>query len=141
MYKFWIKKGASSAIDIYATWGIRVKSIPPKPLPNPKSYAKRSWRDQQGDDEYIPSEGIWSAYEVDIKFEYDGEIGSIAKNVIAFLQYIQGAEIGFKDEYTGREGVFRYKELQDDAIYHQEEEAIEFTITFKVNKPDTLSGI
>lgn len=141
MYKFWIKKGGASAIDIYATWGIRVKSIPPKPLPTPKPYAVRTWPDQQGDDEFTPTEGVWAAYEFDVKFEYDGSINSIASNVIGFLQYIQGSEIGFKDEYTGRDGLFRYKELKDEATYHQADEAIEFVISFKVNDPNALSGI
>lgn len=140
MYAFKLKKSGQSEVDIFTTWGIRLKSLPPRPIPSKKEIAVRSWAEAQGDDEYIPESMPYQSYSIDVKFLYEGEINTIAVNVIGFLEYLQGGEIGFYDEYTGREGVFRYEKMNDDAIYHQDDDAIEFSITFKVNNPTSQGG-
>ena len=140
MYAFKLKKSGQSEVDIFSTWGVRLKSLPLKPPLKRKEVAVRSWAESQGDDEYLPSGNIYQAYEADVSFFYEGGIDSIATNVIGFLEYLQGGEIGFYDEYTGRKGQFRYKKMNDDAIYHQEDDAIEFTITFKFNDPTSEGG-
>lgn len=135
MKTFWIKKIGLSAVDIFSAWGIKIKSIPPKPFPTLKSIAKREWQDSQGDDEYIPPTPIYEAEEVTIKFFYEGGLDSIADNVIGFLEYLQGGELSFYDEYTGRKGVFRYKSYLDNAKYHQDGDELEFSVVFKINDP------
>ena len=139
MKTFWIKKIGLPAIDIFADWGIRIKSIPPKPYPNLKDIAKREWQDEQGDDEYIPPTIVYASQEVDVKFCYEGAIDSIATDIIEFLEYLQGCEVSFYDEYTGRKGIFRYVSYTDDAIHHKISDTLEFTVKFKINNP-TLNG-
>jgi len=139
MKTFWIKKTGIAAIDIFATWGIRIKSIPFRPYPNLKDIAKREWPDAQGDDEYIPPVRLSAPYEVSVKFFYEGELDSIADNIIGFLEYLQGGELSFYDEYTGRKGIFRYSSYTDDAIHHKGADTLEFTVKFKINNP-SLNG-
>ena len=139
MKTFWIKKIGLPAIDIFADWGIRIKSIPPKPYPNLKDIAKREWQDEQGDDEYIPPTPVYASQEVNVKFFYEGDLDSIAENITGFLEYIQSCELSFYDEYTGRKGIFRYESYSDEAVYHRHEDALSFTVKFKINNP-TLDG-
>ena len=52
-----------------AEWGIWCKSIPFKLLDKVKEPAKRTWYDEHGDDEYIPSTGLFvEAYTMKVEF-------------------------------------------------------------------------
>jgi len=139
MKTFWIKKVGLPAIDIFEQWGIRIKSIPPKPYPDLKDISNREWQDEGGDDEYIPPTPVYASEEVSVKFFYEGELDSIADNITGFLEYIQGGELSFYDEYTGRKGIFRYMSYNDEAVYHRNVDALSFVAKFKINNP-VLNG-
>lgn len=140
MYAFKLKKYGESEVDIFTEWGVRLKTLPPRPQPQKKERPKRSWAECQGDDEYEPTSETYEPYEIDINFVYEGLIDTIVTNIIDFLEYLQGGQIGFYDEFTGREGMFRYVKMNDDAVYHQGGDALEFTITFKVDDPTANGG-
>lgn len=139
MKSFLIKKQGQTQIDIYQQWGILAKHVSPKPFPNKKPVAVRTWPDEQGDDEYEPDTDVYDSEEIAITFAYEGAVGSVAEKVIGFLEYLQGGELSFKDEYTGRKGLMRYVGYNDDSYWSRNRDILEFTVKFKINNP-TLAG-
>ena len=66
---FYIQKAESQDIkESNESWNIVVKSIPFTLIPDVKEYAKTDWRDQNGDDEFIPSVPVYKAYDLDVTF-------------------------------------------------------------------------
>lgn len=138
-------KDDALVVDTYDNWGIVCKSFPFKLYGEAKELPSFDWKDEDGDDEYIPDELKMSAYEIDVEFVYKGEINSANANVRGFLDYLTGrggtgAELMIYDTYTkiGRQGV-RYVKVEDDVFWRQEEggDVIVFVVTFKVNDPIT----
>lgn len=111
-----------------------------------KEPTSRSWYDEDGADEYIPSEGLKvDSYETDIKFCYKGDRGSANGKIETFLKYLigadgDGASMKIYCDYTkeGRSGV-RFVKLDKEAtlVRDSEEDLVVMTMTFKVNAPTT----
>ena len=118
-------------------WGVWCKDIPFKLWDKAKEPAKRSWNDEHGDDEYIPSTGLWlDAYEMTVEFGckiLDSAIGSSSDEEVAhvddvrtavgsFLEYLR--QSGMMKMYSthtriGRQNV-RFVSVSDDAHWETE---------------------
>lgn len=82
-------------------WGIYVKSIPFKIFPEIKELAFRNWLDENGDDEYIPAQPVFKAYEMDCEFVFIGSHGTANERIRSFLEYLSnGGEFIIYDSYT-----------------------------------------
>ena len=135
-----------------AEWGIWCKSIPFKLLDKVKEPAKRTWYDEHGDDEYIPSTGLFvEAYTMKVEFgckkiengnKYSSAaVSDVRQNVGDFLEYLRSSGmIKLYSTYTriGRQNV-RLESVSDNATWQSDDqgEFLIFEVTFKVNDPVT----
>lgn len=137
-----------------STFGIFCKSIPFKLFEKVKDPAKRSWPDEDGDDEYIPSDGLKTeAYTMKVEFgckkissvrdtsTYGISVNDVRNKVDAFLTYLRtGGMMKLYSSYTriGRQNV-RLESVSDNSkwLNDGENEWLIFEVTFKVNDPVT----
>ncbi|MEG1685694.1 MAG: hypothetical protein RR319_07110 [Bacteroides sp.] len=121
-------------------WGIAVKSFPFKLCSEMKEPSKRDWKDENGDDEFLPDSPVFKSYTIDVEFTYIGAKETGRKNVGDFVNYIiNGGMFSIYDTYTGigRTNV-RYSSFKDDNIrLREDKDKVEFAIEFKVNDPIT----
>jgi len=104
-----------SAVDTYATYHVVCQECPFKLRPEPKEPAKIDWYDEDGEDVYIPSDGLrFKAYDMEVKFLYVGTESNMATELKGFIEFLYGKNSGgspwlaIYDEYTktGRRGVY-----------------------------------
>lgn len=134
-----LKEG--SVVRDSTEWGILVKSFPFKLRPDVKEPAKRDWKDQNGDDEFIPSNAVFKAYTMDVDFLFIGDSGTGNQKIGEFIDYLTAdGEFSVYDTYTkiGRTHV-RYISMKEDAFKRRDQgrDFISFSISFKVNDPVT----
>ena len=138
-------KDDASVVDTLDNWGIVCKDFPFKLYGEAKELPSFDWKDEDGDDEYVPDELKIAAYEIEVEFAYKGAMDSANTNIKGFLDYLTGrggtgAELMGYDTYTkiGRQNV-RFVSVDDDVFYRQEEggDVVVFVVTFKVNDPMT----
>jgi hypothetical protein len=140
--------GGHSVYESVATWGIWCKSIPFKIMEKVKDPAKRTWYDEHGDEEYIPSDGVYlEAYTMKVEFgckkvyNSTASVADVRQKVGAFLQYLRTAGMmKMYSSYTriGRQEV-RLESVSDNAKWVSDDngEFLIFEVTFKVNDPVT----
>lgn len=143
-----------STFESVTTFGIFCKSIPFKIAEKAKEPAKTSWYDEHGDDEYIPSTGLFlEAYSMEVEFgcklitserdvaKFGVTVSDVRTTVGNFLKWLRESGMIFlMSTYTriGRQNV-RFEGVSDDAKWKNEngEEWLIFKVTFKVNDPKT----
>lgn len=107
-----------------------------------KDIPSRSWTDEDGDDEFVPSEYKYKAYDMQVKLACKGEPRSVNGVLTKFLEYLSGGTFKIYDSYLGigRQSV-RFVEIPDDATlyrhYDGKDEALVITLKLKVNDPVT----
>lgn len=132
-----------------ATWGVWCKDIPFKLFDKVKEPPKRTWNDEHGDDEYIPSSGLFlEAYTMKVELgckkidNSQASVDDVRDKVGEFMEYLRSA--GMMNVYSshtriGRQNV-RLESVPDSAKWKVEEDGFEwliFEITLKVNDPMT----
>lgn len=146
-YAIYFKKMKSDAlvIDTLDNWGIVCKEFPFKLYVEAKELPSHDWKDEDGDDEYIPSKLPIASYEVEVEFAYKGVMDSANASIKGFLDYLtgrdgSGVELMVYDTYTkiGKQHV-RFVSVSDDVFHRQEEggDVVVFSVAFKVNDPVT----
>lgn len=143
-YKVYIQseKADSSVLETIEDFGMYCMDIPFKMVDKAKEPAKRTWYDEDGDDEYIPSSGLRSeAYEMTVKFGFKGDKFAATSALGLFLTYLRQAGLmKMYCDYTlvGRQHV-RFVSISDDAELVRDEtgDVLVIKITFKVNDPIT----
>lgn len=122
-------------------WGIWIKSFPFKIYPKMKEPAKKSWKDENGDDEFVPDTPVFEAYTIEVEFVFIGESGSGGHQIRSFLEYLAtNGEFSIYDTYTkiGRTRV-RFDYFSDKAFRRRENEndVVQFSVSLKINDPIT----
>ena len=146
-YAIYFKKMKSDAlvVDTLDNWGIVCKEFPFKLYGEAKELPSHDWKDEDGDDEYIPSKLPIASYEVEVEFAYKGVMDSANASIKGFLDYLtgrdgSGVELMVYDTYTkiGKQHV-RFVSVSDDVFHRQEEggDVVVFSVAFKVNDPVT----
>ena len=146
-YAIYFKKMKDDAlvVDTLDNWGIVCKDFPFKLYGEAKELPSHDWKDEDGDDEYIPDVLPIAAYE----FAYKGDMFTANSNIKGFLDYLtgregDGAEFMCYDTFTriGRQKM-RFVSVSED-IFHRDQnnseygcDVIVFSVTFKVNDPVT----
>ncbi|MBR1449566.1 MAG: hypothetical protein IJ588_12580 [Prevotella sp.] len=137
-----------------ATWGMWCSEIPFKLAEKAKEPAKRSFHDEHGDEEFIPSGGLMmEAYDMKVKFgckrmtsgrdtaTYGTQVSDVRQKVKAFLDYLR--QSGMMKMYSTHTRIGRrYVRLQsvgDNAkwVTKDDMEFLMFEVTLKVNDPVT----
>lgn len=138
-------KNNASVVDTLDNWGIVCKDFPFKLHGEAKELPFHDWKDEDGEDEYVPEELKLASYEIDVEFAYKGNVGTANVNIKGFLDYLTGrggtgADLMVYDTYTkiGRQHV-RFVSVDEDVFYRQEDggDVVVFVVTFKVNDPVT----
>lgn len=135
-------------------WGVWCKSIPFTIMEKTKDPAKRSWFDEDGDDEYIPDGGLRAeAYTMKIEFgckkmpakTVEGvvipAVEDVRQKVGAFIQYLkESGMMNLYSSYTriGRQNV-RLESVASDAKWESKggQEFLVFTVNLRVTDPVT----
>lgn len=150
---FYIQIGsAASATDIKATYNVVVREHDfPSELQVKEPY-KNDWKDEHGDDEYIPATGLYAAaftYSLDcVMFARNNSeaaaIADIEAGIAAFKTALLTAGL-FKvfDSYTGhgfkevRLSRFPKPSRGDYEVESKDKVRLMFSVEFKVNDPVT----
>lgn len=135
-----------------ATWGIWCKEIPFKIYDKVKSPSKHTWHDEHGDDEYIPSTGLYmEAYTMNVEFGCkliggtnnfgSASVDDVREKVGTFLNYLRTSGMLYMySSHTriGRQYV-RMDSVGEKGKWTSEngEEWLIFDVTFKINDPVT----
>lgn len=135
------------ALESVSAWGVWCKSIPFKLFDKVKEPASRVWYDEDGDDEFIPSVGLYlEGYDLDVEFgckKIAGSVDDVRVAVGNFLEYLRAS--GYMELYSchtriGRRKV-RLSSVGSDAHWEREydggQEFLVFTVTFHVADPKT----
>lgn len=111
-----------------------------------KEPSKNDWKDEDGDDEYIPQDGLrMQAFEIEIKLGYKGAKDTANAKLAALLKYLTGkdgcgARMKIYSTYTkiGYNDV-RFVSINDDAelVRDNDGDILIVAITLKVNDPVT----
>lgn len=136
---------SNSVCESVASWGVWCKDIPFKLFDRVKAPAKRSFYDEHGDEEFIPTEGLYiEAYTMKVEFgcKKTSSVSDVRQKVGLFLKYLH--ESGMMKMYSshtriGRQNV-RLESVSDNAKWKTDDEGNEFLVfelTFKVNDPVT----
>lgn len=137
-----------SVVDSYTAYKVVCQECPFKVLPETKEPAKRDWNDEDGEDTYIPSDGLKAkAYDMEVKFLYVGKEADMASDLKAFITFINGRNTGgssllaIYDEYTqtGRRGVY-VQNVDNDLFYYNDTDTdaiAQFKVKFRVTDPVT----
>lgn len=143
-YKIFIQLEAdnSPVLETIEDFGFYCMDIPFTVIEKAKEPAVRSWKDEDGDDEYIPASGLRaSSYEMSIKFGFKGDKFAATHALGLFLAYLRGGGMmKMYCDYTriGRRHV-RFVSIADDATLVRDDsgDLLVVKITFKVNDPVT----
>ena len=138
----------SDVIDTQATFRVACQECPFKYLPESKELPKRDWYDEDGDDIYIPTDGLkFKAYDMEMKFIYVGTEQTMKNDIMGFINFIYGRNengsplLKIYDEYTkiGRKGIY-VSNVDDELLAYDDvnENVIGiFKVKFRVTDPAT----
>lgn len=145
-YKLYMQKESdgSQIVETIADFGLYCAEIKFAPKYKAKEMTSRDWHDENGNDEYIPEDGIkLSACDMEIKFCYKGSKFSANSVFDKFIAYLtgangDGASMKIYCDYTktGKSGV-RFSKISDDAelVRDNDGDILVFKVEFKVNHP------
>lgn len=129
----------NSAIDTQEVFNVVCQEFPFQKLPEIKELAKRDWSDEDGEDVFIPTDGLkFQAYDMEVKFLYVGTEADMQSDINRFIQYLYGRNTNGSpllcvyDEYTktGRRGV--YTQSVDNELLFYTDKTIDVLASFKV---------
>lgn len=140
-----------NALDTQEAFNVVCEEFPFSYLPEIKELAKRDWFDEDGEDVYVPQNGIkFKAYNSDVTFLYVGTQANMQSEIGSFISFITGRNTGgspilaIYDEFTqtGRQGVlvnkidnslFTYDDMNEHVIAR-------FKVKFRFTDPTTVIG-
>lgn len=135
-----LESDGSPVIDTVAAYGMYCMENPFIMCKDVKEPTKRTWYDEHGDDEYIPSAGLYMAsYENDVKFGFHGSAFGANEKLKLFLEYLRKGMLKMYCEFNriGRQHV-RFKSVKQELVRDaSSEDILVVTVTFKFNDPVT----
>ena len=141
-YKIYLQKEVDEAEvkETIADFGMYCMEDPFVLYSEAKDVTKRSWYDEDGDDEYIPGNGLYvQSYENSVKFGFKGDEFGANEKLQSFLDYLRSGMMKMYCEFNkvGRQHV-RFKSVKQ-TLYRDDKDGdlLVVTITFKFNDPVT----
>lgn len=133
------KRGVDTVVHSSDEWGIMACSFPVKYASDIKPPYANAWNDEDGDDELVPDEPKFKAYEITVDFVYKGV--SAQEHISAFVEYLAyGGQFSMMDEHSGigRQKV-RFAGYEEDAsvLNGSDGDTVTFSLKFKINDPVT----
>lgn len=158
---FWIAVGQPGAYSksmqydevfgLNARFGIKIKHSPYSPMPKIKNMVVQSWKDEDGDDVWLPrvTDSATGTYKPAITHEAvdfvpkfvifgDAAVTNSNQAIRELLNAIEGRWLKIYDEYTqmGYEGVYLTDADDDPKFKRRSYDYVEFELKFKVNGPN-----
>lgn len=154
---FWIAVGQPGAYSknmeytevfgMNARFGIKIKHAPYSPMAKIKNVVTQSWKDENGDDVWLPraidKDGNYIPAITHESVEYnpvfvifgDKEVVNSNSAIRDMLQLIEGRWLKIWDEYTqmGFEGVYLTDVDDDPKFKRRNYDFVQFTLKFKIN--------
>lgn len=141
-YKIYLQKetDGAEAKETIADFGMYCMEDPFVLYSEVKDVTKRSWYDENGDDEYIPGNGLCiQSYENSVKFGFKGDEFGANEKLRSFLDYLRSGVMKMYCEFNkvGRQHV-RFKSVKQ-TLYRDSEDGdlLIVTVVFKFNDPVT----
>lgn len=137
-----------TVVDTQTAFNVVCQEFPFKYLPEIKDLASEDWTDEDGEDVFMPAEGLkFKAYDLDATFLYVGTQGNMADDLSRFINFLYGRNqngspwLAVYDEYTktGRRGIY-VKEVDNELIAYDSvnvEVIGQFKVKFRVTDPIT----
>lgn len=98
-YRLLIQQDGGPVIDTYESFGVVCQEFPFKYLPETKELPKRDWYDEDGEDVYVPKDGLrFAAYDLEVKFLYVGKDTNMSSDLKDFIDYLYGRINYVKDD-------------------------------------------
>lgn len=98
----------SSIVDTFVNFNIVCQEFPYNYTPETKELSKHDWYDENGEDVYIPVNGLkYKAYDLEATFLYKGAADVMHTKIKQFIQFLtckgilQPLVLAIYDEYTG----------------------------------------
>lgn len=125
--------------DTKERYGLYIKHTPFTLRPKPKNIITQAWKDEDGDDVFIPEKVVHEPYEFECEFLYYRMDNFANQNILAFLREIEGKWLQIYDSYTqmGRRGVYLMEVDEDATFKRRNNDYVVLKVKFKVNDPDT----
>lgn len=126
--------------DTKERFGLWIQHSPFTITPAPKNILTQEWKDEDGEDVFIPSNIVHSAYDMELTFVYLRNDGQAVNNITAFIDTIKGKWLKIYDSYIqqGRQGIYMIEcDSQPTFKRRNNYNLAIFTCKFKVNDPDT----
>lgn len=137
-------KNDSVVKDSLSDFGMVCTDVPFIPKGEAKDLASNDWKDESGEDVYIPDVIPTQAYDWEIEMAYKGPLSYCYTRLKTFIDYLTGRDgsgsaMKVYSSYTGvgRQGVY-YKNISDLEFTRSNiDEVLTFTLTLRVTDPDT----
>lgn len=127
--------------DTKERFGLWIKHAPFTILPKPKNIVSQVWKDQDGEDVFIPETITHEAYDMKLEFVYMRNDGMALENIRNFINEIEGRWLKMYESYTrqGRQALY-LSATEDEPTYRRRDtnNLVIFSATFRVNDPDTV---
>lgn len=135
-------------VDTQESFHVVCQECPFKKLPESKELAKRDWHDENGEDVYVPAEGLrFNAYDMSVTFLYVGSTEDMSQDLNDFIDFLYGRNtngspfMSVYDEYTqtGRRGVYVKSVNNELLAYNDNTDGViaSFKVNFRVTDPVT----
>jgi len=97
-YTLLMQKEGGSVVNSYTEWGIVCCKVPFKAGGKTKELAKRDWKDEHGEDVYIPNQLRMEGYDAEFELAYKGEelssnafnLSKAARQIDDFKKWLSG---------------------------------------------------
>lgn len=141
------KRDGATVGDVVSTlaeWNIACRDCPFKDDGDSKEVYSNNWKDEHGEDAYIPSVVYSEAYDLEVGLVYKGELGSAYPALKSFRDYLRGidgdgAELEVYNPHTGigRGKCYLKSFPTKDFFQSNIDEGLEFSVVFRVTDPVT----
>lgn len=138
-YGFYIQMSSCpGVVETGRDFGMHLNSAPALLGREAKDIAKRSWHDEDGDDEYVPPVLYIKSCEQTLKFVYRGGEGSAPAAINRFVDFLSSGTFSYYDEYyqsSGGDVRFVSGPSYVDLYRTGERDVAVFSVKVKVNSP------
>lgn len=125
--------------DTHAKYGLWIKHSPFTIRPKAKNIISQKWKDEDGDDVFLPNQVFHESYTLELEFIYLRNDTAANDNIRAFIEEIEGKWLKIYDVYTkiGRQAIYFTECDEDPTFKRRNSDYLNFKMKFKVNDPDT----
>lgn len=130
----------SEPFDTLERFGLYIMSYPFSICQEPQNIISQTWKDQNGDDVFIPNVVTHKSDEIDVMFLYYHMDNMANVQINEFVKTIKGKWLKMYETYTGigRQGVYFVGcQKAEKFIRRGERDTVIMKFKFKVNDPDT----